>query len=263
MNKLLSFFSALAFCSLVSGCALHGNTDHSVDTFEGYNRAMFKFNYQVDKYILRPVAEGYRAITNQPVRESIRGVLSNVREPLSSLNHLLQGDIKGSGISLSRFVVNTTLGLGGLFDVAEGWGLKKDTASFNQTLAKWCIKDGPYIVLPFIGPATARSTAGWLFEIALDPVYWATQHNGSLKDRASISYGIMQAVTLKEVTMVVTDDLERNSVDYYTTMRSAYLQNQKKLKCFNDTTSETDNYDFDFGIDDEDEVYNDMEAQDE
>ena len=253
--KKISIHMFLFLSFFVSGCAINGNTDHSVDTFEGYNRAMFKFNYQVDKYVLTPVAKGYRAITNKPIRESVSNALSNAREPLSALNHLLQGSVKGMGTSLSRFVLNTTLGLGGLFDVAQGWGLPKDNASFNQTLAKWCIKDGPYIVLPFVGPATVRSTAGWALEIALDPVYWATQHDTSLKDKVTISYGVAQAISMKEATMDLTSDLERNSVDYYATLRSAYLQNQRKLKCFNDTSSDAEVYDFDFGIEEEDEVY--------
>ena len=253
--------AAILFCGFISGCAISGNTDHSVDTFESYNRAMFKFNYQVDKYVLNPIAKGYRAITTKEIRTGVRGVLNNVREPLSALNHILQGNFERAGISLSRFVVNTTLGLGGMFDVAEGWGMKKEEASFNQTLAKWCIKDGPYIVLPILGPATIRSTAGWALEAALSPVYWATQHDGGLKDKVTITYGALQAISIKESTMDLMDDLERNSVDFYTTLRSAYLQNQKKLKCFNDTSVETENYDFDFGIEEEDEVYDALEAQ--
>ena len=129
--KKIALYTALALVvSLTSACATkQGNADVHVDVdhLESYNRAVFKFNYGFDKYVLRSVAEGYRAVTNDFTRERVSSALSNIKEPIYMGNHLLQGNFKQTGISVARFGINTTLGLFGMFDVAEGWGLKKDT----------------------------------------------------------------------------------------------------------------------------------------
>lgn len=120
----------------VAACASSATEQHEYDDpFEGYNRAMFSFNYQVDKYVIKPVAEGYRAVTTPFIRERISSVIDNLKEPVSAGNHLLQADPEASVKSLSRFVINSTLGLVGMFDVAEGWGLPKDKTTFNETFA--------------------------------------------------------------------------------------------------------------------------------
>lgn len=235
--------------------------EQKVDTFEGYNRFMFAVNYQFDKYIMKPVAKGYRAVTTTFIRERVRSVLSNLREPVTAGNYLLQVDPEASIKSLSRFVINSTLGLAGMFDVAEGWGLPKDHTSFNETFAKWCIPDGPYIILPLIGPSTPRAATGLALEFVFDPVFWTTYKDANAHDKIAWSYAAVQAITLRESALDLTDDLERNSVDFYATMRSAYLQNQSKLRCFNDTETENETYDFDFGIDEEDAAFNEMEEE--
>lgn len=251
----------VAFCV---SCATDGKIhrpEAEADPFEDFNRSVFEFNYQFDKYVMKPVAKGYRAITTPFVRRRIRSALSNLREPLSAANYLLQADPKSSAISLSRFVVNSTLGLVGTFDVAEGWGLKRDHATFNETFAKWCIKDGPYIVLPFLGPSTPRAAVGMAFEFAFDPVFWATYNDANIRDKVAYSYAALQAVSLRESAMTLTDDLERNSVDFYAATRSSYLQYQSKLRCFNDVSDGTEVYDFDFGIEDEDMSFQEMENE--
>lgn len=272
MSKNILKLSAVLFCSVcIVSCAstskpavgspASGDVHESEDRFETYNRAMFEFNYQFDKYILKPLAEGYRAITNQFVRDRVRGVLSNLREPLSSGNYLLQADPESSAKSLSRFVINSTLGLAGMFDVAEGWGLPKDRTTFNETFAKWCVPQGPFIVLPFVGPSTPRAFAGLTLEFVFDPVFWTTYNDANAHDKIAYSYAAVQAITLREAGIELLDDLERNSVDFYATMRSAYLQNQSRLRCFRDTGKEENTYDFDFGIEDEDAAFDAMEAE--
>ncbi len=256
----------ISLCSLLIlfsvACATDGKIhrpEAEADPFESFNRSVFEFNQQFDKYIMKPLAKGYRAITTQSIRDRVRDILSNLREPLSAANHLLQADPKASAASLSRFVLNSTLGLAGAFDVAEGWGLKKDTTGFNETFAKWCIKDGPYIVLPFLGPSTPRAATGLAFEFIFDPVFWATYHDANIKDKVAYSYAAIQAISIREAAMTLTDDLERNSVDLYAATRSAYLQYQSKLRCFNDVSGDTAVYDFDFGI--EDDVFEEMEDE--
>lgn len=148
-----------------------------------------------------------------------------------------------------------------MFDVAEGWGLPKDKTTFNETFAKWCIPQGPFIVLPLLGPSTPRAATGMALDFVFDPVYWATYQDANVHDKASWGYAIAQGITAREAALDILDDLERNSVDFYATMRSAYLQNQSKLKCFNDVSKDENTYDFDFGIEDEDAAFDEMEAE--
>ena len=233
------FCTALALViGLTASCASNSakNDQHvDEDRFETYNRAMFKFNYRFDKYVLRPVAEGYRAITNDFTRERVRLAISNIREPISVGNHLLQGNIKQTGVGVARFGINSTLGLLGMFDVADGWGLKKEETEFDVTLANWCVPDGPFIMLPFMGPSTPRAAVG---------------------DVVDVFYAAIYAVALREQNIELLDDLERGSVDFYATMRSAYLQNRKSMGCH---AKDDQSYDFDFGMDDEEQTFDEME----
>lgn len=261
MNQIKRFTVAV-MVACVAACASSATEQHEYDDpFEGYNRAMFSFNYQVDKYVIKPVAEGYRAVTTPFIRERISSVIDNLKEPVSAGNHLLQADPEASVKSLSRFVINSTLGLVGMFDVAEGWGLPKDKTTFNETFAKWCIPQGPFIVLPLLGSSTPRAATGMALDFVFDPVYLATYQDANVHDKASWGYAIAQGITAREAALDILDDLERNSVDFYATMRSAYLQNQSKLKCFNDVSKDENTYDFDFGIEDEDAAFDEMEAE--
>ena len=223
---------------------------HENSVLESYNRAMFDFNNYFYHYLLMPLARGYRNITTPSVRRSVRNSLDNIREPVSIGNFLLQGNVKDSAITVGRFLINSTLGLFGLFDVADGWGLKKKTTGFDETFAKWCIPDGPYLILPFIGSATPRSTVGMGLGFVFDPVYWATRHDANVSDKATYAYAALQAITIMEANMDFLNDLERNSVDYYTAVRSAYLQNRKNMGCASsdDVVNATASYDFDFDI---------------
>lgn len=249
-----------ASCATKNDQSSQITTQEDTDSFEGYNRAMFKFNYQVDKYVLKPVAQGYRYVTTEYMRERVNSALSNIKEPISALNHVLQGDLKESGINLSRLLINSTLGLAGMYDVAGGWGLEKESTNFDDTLAKWCVKDGPYIVLPFLGPATPRSTVGLIVDSATNPVYWAAYDApAGSRDKINYGYTAVSVIALRESGLDLLDDLERNSVDFYTTMRTAFLQNRQNKGCINDDANAS--YDFDFGYEEEDQIFDEMEAQ--
>lgn len=251
---------ATSSCSTTQSAV--SDTHEQSDTFETYNRAMFKFNYEVDKYIIKPVAEGYRAITNQYTRDRVNLVIANLKEPLYATNNLLQGEFKDSGLSLARFAVNTTLGLGGMYDVAEGWGWPRQKAGFDSTLAKWCVPDGPYLVLPIFGPSTPRAAVSLALDSAANPLYWATYNDANIKDKVMYSYAAVSGIALRESTLDIWDDLERNSVDFYATMKSAYLQNRGNKGCYNkEEVQGSASYDFDFGIEDEDEIFDTMETE--
>ena len=191
MNQIKRFTVAV-MVACVAACASSATEQHEYDDpFEGYNRAMFSFNYQVDKYVIKPVAEGYRAVTTPFIRERISSVIDNLKEPVSAGNHLLQADPEASVKSLSRFVINSTLGLVGMFDVAEGWGLPKDKTTFNETFAKWCIPQGPFIVLPLLGPSTPRAATGMALDFVFDPVYWATYQDSFSHELAILVYALV------------------------------------------------------------------------
>lgn len=260
-SKVLAVFSVVIL--LTTSCATReAKTSDNVSEendgmLEAYNHGMFKFNYQFDKYVMKPLAKGYRYISNEYVRERVSNVIANMHEPISGGNHLLQGSVEDAGVSLARFTVNLTLGLGGMYDVAGGWGLKKDSTGFDETFAKWCIPDGPYVVIPFMGPGTPRSFTGMALNFVFDPVFWTTYQDANIKDKVSYSYAAVQFIAAREAALDLTDDLERNSVDYYTTMKSTFMQNRQNKGCLNDTDKTT--YDFDFGYEEEDQIFDDME----
>lgn len=261
-RKKLSLGILCASLSLLASCATGNVADKhdQNDPFESFNRAMFKFNDTLDKYVLVPVAKGYRAITTQDIRDRVNSAFDNLSEPVSAANQILQGEFKQSAVSLGRFVVNSTLGLAGTFDVATGWGWKGRKDNFDRTLASWCVDDGPYLVIPFVGPSTPRAAVGSVADMFMSPLFWYTEQYED-GDYAYLGYAAAKVVAFREKSMTLTDDLERNSVDYYTTMRSAYMQNRSQLpRCGGkeNVASDTAAYDFDFGIEEEDEIFDAM-----
>ena len=141
---------ALFSLSLVA-CASSG-----VDPYEGFNRKMSSFNTGVDNFIIKPAAQGYKAVVPDPVPTLVSNFFSNLADPWTAINQLLQGRVKLAGSDTGRFLVNSTLGVGGLFDVATVVGLPKHQEDFGQTLGVWGVPQGPYIVLPMLGPSSGR-----------------------------------------------------------------------------------------------------------
>ncbi len=227
---------------------------------ESYNRAMFTFNSVADYYVIKPMAKGYRAVTNDFIRERVRNFFYNVKEPGITINHGLQGNFADSGKALGRFLINTTIGLLGTFDVASGWGLARNKTNFDHTLASWCVPDGPFIVLPFLGPSTPRATTGMVADTAVDPVYWANYyaHFSNDWEKYSFYYGLtaLGFVSVREENIEFLDNLTEGSVDPYSTIKSAYIQNRLKIDaCATGDEQQTASYDFDFDEDFDDEEY--------
>lgn len=245
----------LAVVALWGFSPAYANDDDS--TLEAYNRAMFDFNMKVDDYVMKPVAKGYRAITNEFIRERVRNFFSNLREPAVTINHSLQGNFMDSGKSLGRFVVNTTLGLLGTFDVASGWELPANKTNFDKTLAGWCVPDGPFFVLPLLGPSTPRATTGMAVDAVADPLYWANSYINFGQDwkRYSFIYGLtaLGFVSVREENLEFVDKLTANAVDPYSMVKSAYVQNRLKIgACGANAEERPASYDFDFDEDDDD-----------
>lgn len=254
IKLLVKYICLVTFVIGLSGCASNNASmeENSAPMLERYNRAMFSFNDKLDKNVFRPVAKGYRAITNEFTRQRVTNFFNNIMEPVSATNHLLQGEVENSGVDLSRFVLNTVLGGAGLFDVASKAGLERNPTGFDETMATWCVPDGDFIILPVFGPSTPRAATGFVVDGYTSPAFIIASRSGS--DDAAWYY--MGAMGLKYLNLMaenikLLESLEEGSIDYYETVKSAYLQNRGKIKRCGGSTGETlPEYDFD--MDEED-----------
>lgn len=209
--------------SLLSACASVPGGPTEGDPFESYNRAMFSFNDGLDEYILKPVAEGYDAVLPRPIKTGVSNFFSNLGDIFVILNDLLQFKFTQAIEDTSRFIFNSTIGLYGIFDVATPMGLHKHNEDFGQTLATWGVADGPYIVLPFLGPRTARGTAGLVIDSSYDPVYDITD------DEARYGTILLRTIDTRYKLLKVSRVVEQAAIDKYSFVRDAYLQNRKNL----------------------------------
>ena len=197
------------------------------DPLEPLNRAIFGFNEAADYLILEPAADTYRTLAPDPLRDAIQAFILNLLSPLIIANELLQGDFEDASVATGRFVTNTVLGAGGIADVATVAGMPYQPEDFGQTLGVWGIGSGPYLVLPIIGPSNLRDAGGYAVDTIADPVrLWAygTDRKGLLYARSGTSAVDSRSRIINEV-----DDLRRNSLDYYATVRSLHRQQRKAL----------------------------------
>ncbi|MCC7259425.1 MAG: VacJ family lipoprotein [Alphaproteobacteria bacterium] len=197
-------------------------TGDSNDPFETYNRAVFAFNRTLDGVLIKPMALMYRAAVPQPARDGVGNVLENLTSPVVSANAFLQRDPYHGFVMLWRFILNSTLGIGGIFDFADTVGLHYRYEDFGQTLGAAGMGAGPYIVLPIVGPSSARDMFGGLVDVAMDPFTYILDD-----DARTVRYGVT-VVDAREDTLEMMDDAERNSIDLYATVRSAYQQYREK-----------------------------------
>ncbi len=243
INRIFAIF--VLFLGL-SGCASNGVGGGDVGSLEQYNRAMFEFNNKVDKYVVRPVAKGYRAITNKYIRTRVSNFFDNVGEPISAVNHVLQGEFASSGNNVGRFVINTTLGVVGLFDVASSMGMERKKTGFDETLSTWCVPDGPFVVLPIMGPSTPRAATGFVVDAYSSPLYWVT-HESDESEAKSIYYAAsgLKYLNLMAENLAFLESLEEGSIDYYEAVKSSYMQNRSKLRRCGIEDEAVAGYDFD------------------
>lgn len=195
------------------------------DRLEPFNRAMFGVDQALDAVIIRPVAWTYREFVPDPARRGVTNFIRNLRSPITLANNLLQGEFNTAGQTIGRFVVNTTLGIGGLGDVAADMGVPYQYEDFGQTLAVWGVDSGSYLYLPILGPSSIRDGAGLAVDnFAFDPVTWYSYaDNPSWPQWA---YFGTRVVELKARSLDVLDELEASSIDYYASLRAAYWQNR-------------------------------------
>ncbi len=210
------------------------NPEKIKDCFESLNRGTFALNQGLDKVIFKPVAQAYRSLPS-PVRTGTSNVLVNLSSLVTIPNNVLQGDLKTAGINTGRFIINTTVGILGIFDVAKEMGFSEyEKEDYGQTLAKWGVGPGCYIVLPVLGPSTIRDTAGSFINVmGGDPYYNVSAHgNNQYLDRSDYMLTkTLTAIDFRAKNLESFDNLEKNSMDFYASVKSLYLQDrQRKIK---------------------------------
>ena len=204
------------------------------ECFEKFSRGTLKFNQGLDKAIFKPIAKGYRALP-VPIRTGTSNFVSNLRSLLTFSNNILQGDLRGAGNTAGRFSINTTVGILGVFDPATAMGFEdKGREDFGQTMGVWGAKSGCYFVLPILGPTTARDAFGLVGNVFLDPVYQLTHNtetdivigNENLSEHNYYYYKGTDAIDFRSKNIESIDSLEKNSIDFYASVKSLYLQNR-------------------------------------
>ena len=212
------------------------------DCFEGLNRATFSLNQGLDKVIFKPVARGYRSLPS-PVRTGTSNVLVNLSSLITVPNNILQGDFKTAGVNTGRFAINTTVGILGIFDVAQKIGFSKyEKEDYGQTLGVWGMGAGCYLVLPVLGPSTLRDTAGSFINIlGGDPYYNASTHgnNQYLDKDVYIATKVLTGIDFRAKNIDSLENLEKNSMDFYASVRSLYLQDRQQKILNSNLTTET------------------------
>ena len=252
----LPFLSVLLAVLALGGCATnsasanhegeHAAAESGVDPWEHLNRRVFRFNRAVDRTTLKPIATGYEKVIPSFMRQGVRNFMANLRGPRNVINNFLQGK-GGQGFSeTGRLVVNSTIGVLGLVDVASGIGLENYREDFGQTLAVWGVPDGPYVMVPFAGPQTLRDVFAFPVDVLTDPL-WYHEHD-------SVRYPLyaLRFIDIR-ASFLSTDALLDESFDPYVRLREAYLQNRRYAV-----------YDGDPPIDDDfyDDIYDDLPEPD-
>lgn len=217
--SLLLASSLLTACATTPGDQLQAERD----PFEKTNRAIYKFNRNVDKAVVTPATKAYRAVVPKAAQRGIGNAFNNVDEPYSFINALLQGKVKQAFRTLDRFLINTVLGVGGLADLATDMGRPEEPEDFGQTLATWGVKSGPYVMLPFFGPSTLRDTVGFGVERFADP-YRIGVNELKLSTLESVGLTGLELVDTRSYVMDTADALLKGSADEYATVRAAFLQ---------------------------------------
>lgn len=208
---------------LLGGCAHRSPYKPANDPLEPVNRVVYKFNDKLDKYLLKPVAEGYKKAVPDPLRSGVRNFFSNLGEPLTLVNNVLQGRPAYAASDFMRFGFNSIFGVAGVFDVATGWGLPKHEEDFGQTFAVWGFGEGWYLVLPLLGPSNVRDAIGLPFNWQWDPLLFTERQ---------LRYSAigLRTVGTRADLLTATKVLDAAALDPYVSVREAYRQKRWSLE---------------------------------
>lgn len=243
----------LLLSALFSGCASTAQPRDAHDPFEGLNRKVYKFNEKVDKYLMKPVAKGYDKVMPKPVDRGIDNVISNLGDVLVFVNDLFQLKLTQAVHDSSRVIFNTTLGLGGLIDIASSIGLEKHNEDFGQTLGYWGVPDGPYLVLPFLGPSTLRDGVGLIPD---GYVNYELQNAVGLNDTdEKWTYTGLVAINVRQDLLGAEDVLNNSGADPYLFLRELYLQRRRALIL----DGQVENIEDELSDEEEDALFGDVE----
>jgi phospholipid-binding lipoprotein MlaA len=203
--------------------AANANAQSANDPFEGANRAIFGFNEAIDGAVLKPVAKGYQAAVPELVRMGVTNFFGNFGDGWSAINNLLQGKVEQSATMVMRVATNTLFGIGGIFDVASDLGMERSTEDFGQTLGRWGMPAGPYVVWPLLGPSTARDTLARPLDLA-----WS--HSLVINDTAAnISLSALNLVDTRAGLLSASGVVDGLAFDKYTFIRDAYIARRRNL----------------------------------
>lgn len=206
---------------MCAGCA-HSPPYNPNDPLESVNRQIWQFNMLADQYVIRPAAQAYTNITPDPVETGVSNFFSNLLYPATIVNNLLQLDMRAFASDLTRFLVNSTVGVLGVFDVAENLGLEEHDEDFGQTLGYWGLGRGIYLMLPLLGPSTGRALVGEGVDHFLDPT--------SYLDDAATKWSLRALYLLNlRASLLGFDQAVQNAFDPYSFVRTVYLQHRRSL----------------------------------
>ena len=219
---------------ILAGCAIPPPADdpeavtefkQTNDPLEPTNRVFYTINNGLDTVLLRPAAQAYRFLLPAPVRTGVHNVLSNIATPVQLTNDVLQGKPTRAGDTTMRFLINTTVGVLGVFDLATEWGYPNHDTDFGLTLANWGVPDGPFLFLPVLGPSDPRDAAGFGVDLALDPFTWLG-HTTALKVVNWTRFGL-NTLDARERYLDPIDQIKKTALDPYATFRSLYRQHRQ------------------------------------
>lgn len=221
-------FAAIMAVTLLAGCAAPVESDNPYQTvtvhdpLEPVNRVFYKFNTTLDHLLLRPATTVYRGVVPEVGRRGIHRFLDNLASPVTFANSLLQGEVDNAVVTFWRFVLNTTLGFGGVYDFAAEAGLpKRRDEDFGQTLAVWGLESGPYLMLPLLGPSTLRDGPARAVDWVMNPF------NHALSDGELVARTVGETIDFRNESYDIIDNIYETSLDPYASFRSLYLQRRK------------------------------------
>lgn len=222
--RVIAIFALLCSLGLPFSKAHAQQNDGTNDPVEYLNRGILDLNLLLDRFILKPTALGYRYVFPEEVRKGLRNALRNLQAPTIFANDILQGKFERGAETAGRFVINSTIGVGGVFDVAADWGLEPHAEDFGQTLAVWGVPDGPYLMLPILGPSNPRDVVGSIVDSFADPFRLWADH----EDKEWITYvrGGLSGIDRRERNIERFDELQKTAIDLYATIRSLHRQDR-------------------------------------
>lgn len=233
---------------VIGGCTAGGSalrTAPQTDPWEPLNRPIYAVNDTLDRYTLKPIARGYKTVVPAFMRTGVSNFTNNLSAPASALNTLLQGRPVGALSELARFIVNTSIGIGGLVDIATAGGLERHDEDFGQTLAVWGVPDGPFVMIPFLGPSSMRDALALPVDWVANAQFWI--EDSSLRDKVN---GVR--LLDRRYRLLAAERLLEGSADPYVTLRESYLQNRRFKIHDGDPPTDEDPYeDFEDFEDDE------------